>query len=111
MDDGETPTSRPAPPAPDPRPAPTETELSRIAREAVHQAPDPRLDRHLQRMGLVDAPEATDADPVTPGTRPVEVDPARELLDQRVRRLELSVVVLAIVLAVLAMVEVIQIIR
>ncbi len=110
MDDGDTPASRPAPPTRGAKPAPTETELSRIAREAVHQAPDPRLDRHLQRMGLVDAPEAP-ADPGKPVASRVEADPAHDVLGQRVRRLEVSVMVLAIVALILAIVEVIQLLR
>ena len=40
-------------------PTPTEAELSRIAREAVRQPADPRLDKQLERMGLTDAPAAT----------------------------------------------------
>src|SRR3954467_9066737 len=105
MDDGDAPASRPARPAPGPKPAPTETELSRIAREAVHQAPDPRLDRHLQRMGLVDAPEPAARDAVQPIETPVEADPALDLLDQRVRRLEVVLIVLGIVVVILAFVE------
>jgi hypothetical protein len=36
--------------------SPTDAELSRIAREAVRQPADPRLDKQLARMGLADEP-------------------------------------------------------
>jgi len=51
MDD--TPEPRPRSPKAEPTSGPTEAELSRIAREAVHQAPDSRLDKQLARMGLL----------------------------------------------------------
>ena len=41
MDDGKTPASPMTSSKANPRPAPTDAELSRMAREAVHQAPDP----------------------------------------------------------------------
>src|SRR5215213_4269182 len=108
MDDGETPASRPASPTVEPRQAPSDTELSRIAREAVHQPADPRLDRHLQRMGLVDPPDAPAAGATQPIGTPVASGPNVEFLERRLRRLEIGIAILAIVLAVLAIIEVIQ---
>ena len=54
MDD-ETPTTRPS--GPTAEPATSDAELSRIAREAVRQPADPRMDRQLARMGLTDGPD------------------------------------------------------
>jgi hypothetical protein len=54
MDDV-APDGEPQPASAAPNPGQTDAELSRIAREAVHQAPDPRLDKQLERMGLLDA--------------------------------------------------------
>src|SRR4051794_16168659 len=115
MDDGKTPATPVTSSKAEPRPVPTDAELSRMAREAVHQAPDPHLDRHLQRMGLVDAPDAPDApdrDVRPPVAAPVESSgPSVELLDRRLRRAEMSIGVLGIGLVVLALIEVIQLIR
>ena len=38
-------------------------ELSRMGREAVRQPPEPRLDKELARMGLIDAVETAQPDP------------------------------------------------
>jgi hypothetical protein len=115
MDDGKTPATPVTSSKAEPRPVPTDAELSRMAREAVHQAPDPHLDRHLQRMGLVDAPNApdtTDRDLRQPAAPPVESwAPTVEILDRRLRRAEVSIALLGIALAVLALIEVIQLIR
>ena len=46
--------SGPQSPKAEPMAAPNEAELSRIAREAVHQPADPRLDRQLARMGVME---------------------------------------------------------
>src|SRR5215203_1471773 len=110
MDDGERPASRPASPTAEPRQAPSDTELSRIAREAVHQPPDPRLDRHLQRMGLVDPPDTPAAGVMQPIGTPVASGPNVELLERRLRQVEIGIAILAIALVVLAIVEVIQLI-
>jgi hypothetical protein len=123
MDDGKTPASPMTSSKADPRPAPTDAELSRMAREAVHQAPDPHLDRHLQRMGLVDAPDAP-AQPNAPDARvgrerdvgqaaipEVGETVTLELLDRRLRRTEVGIRILGIALVVLAVVEVVQLIR
>ena len=49
--------SQPQSPKAEPIAAPNEAELSRIAREAVHQPADPRLDRQLARMGVMETAE------------------------------------------------------
>src|SRR4051812_194849 len=54
MQDDTTPKTAGQSPKPEPTARYSEAELSRIAREAVHQAPDARLDRELARLGLVD---------------------------------------------------------
>ncbi len=71
----ETPVPPPQAPKADQTHAPTEAELSRIAREAVRQPADPRLDKQLERMGLTDAPAAPSSrrsrlSPWTQGSRP-----------------------------------------
>jgi hypothetical protein len=78
--------------------APSEAELSRMAREAVRQPADPRLDRQLARMGLADAP-ATGLD-VT-----ARADAERQRIDwleRRVRRLEIATLLLIVAVLVLA---------
>jgi hypothetical protein len=50
----DAPERRPGSPKAEPTPQPTEADLSLIAREAVHQPPDARLDKQLIRMGLLD---------------------------------------------------------
>jgi hypothetical protein len=115
MDDGKSPATPVTSSKAEPRPVPTDAELSRMAREAVHQAPDPHLDRHLQRMGLVDAPDAPDAparDVGQPVAPPAESSAfSIELLDRRLRRAEVSIAILGIGLVVLALIEVVQLIR
>jgi len=100
MDDGEMSASSPGSARPGPASAPTEAELSRMAREAVRQPPDPRLDKQLQRMGLVDAPGAADAS--------ARSDAEVERLQRRVRRLEALAIALAIAVGVLVVIEAIQ---
>jgi hypothetical protein len=101
MDDGEMSASSPGSARPGPASAPTEAELSRMAREAVRQPPDPRLDKQLQRMGLADSPgAAADAS--------ARSDAEVERLQRRVRRLEALAIALAIAVGVLVVIEAIQ---
>jgi hypothetical protein len=97
MDDAETPASRPASPTAEPRPAPTEAELSRIARDAVRQPADPRLDRQLAAMGLAGPVEAAQREPRPQAGRGLEV----ERFDRRVRRLEVATALLAAAVVIL----------
>jgi hypothetical protein len=53
----DSPKGRPRPPKAEPMAAPSEAELSRMAREAVRQPADPRLDKQLAWMGLLDTDE------------------------------------------------------
>jgi uncharacterized membrane protein len=79
-------------------PAPTDAELSRIAREAVRQPADPRLDKQLERMGLTDAPVTT----ASPAKANAAIDPTVEALQGRLRRVESIVWVLVVAVVILA---------
>lgn len=87
-------------------PAPNEAELSRIAREAVRQPPDPRLDRQLARMGLTETSE-----PGQPTGRSVLSGAQLERLNKRLRRIELILGVLVAAMAILAVTVVILLLR
>jgi hypothetical protein len=100
----DTPESRPHPSKPEPIRAPTEAELSRIAREAVHQPPDARLDKQLVRMGLMDAPEPAEPQPPQPTSHPVAIDPELERLRDELRRTKVALWILVGVSAILAVV-------
>lgn len=79
----------------------SEQELSRIAREAVRQGPDPRLDKQLARMGL--GGDAQPSRSARPGDAPsAEIAGQLDALARRLARAEAMVVVLAIVVAALA---------
>jgi hypothetical protein len=90
-----------------PRPSqPTDAELSRIAREAVRQPADPRLDKQLERMGLTDAPAPT----APPAAGPV-ADPTVEALEERLRRVESIVWVVVAAVGILAAAVVVLLLR
>ena len=72
-----------------------------MAREAVRQPADPRLDKQLERMGLADSP-ATAAD------ASARSDAEVERLQRRIRRLEALAIALAIAVGVLVVIEAIQ---
>ena len=99
MDHDETPASRPRPPKTEPVPTPSEGELSRIAREAVHQPADPRLDKQLARMGRMDPSE-----PVMSGSE-------LERLHKELRRIAVILGVLVAVIGILALIEVALLLR
>lgn len=100
---------QPAPAAP--TPGQTDAELSRIAREAVHQAPDPRLDKQLERMGLLDA--ADSPEPVSArSTASADAAEAEvERLREELRRSRANVWMLVAACAVLAIAVVVLLIR
>jgi hypothetical protein len=102
-------TRLPPPPSPkaDHTHAPTDAELSRIAREAVRQPADPRLDKQLERMGLTDAP----APPSSPANAQVSIDPTVEALRGRLRRAESIVWVLVVAVGILAVAVVVLLLR
>ena len=111
MDHEETSTSGPQTRKAEPTAAPSDAELSRIAREAVHQAPDPRLDRQLARMGLADAPDVTAAQPAPAAARSVASDPGLERENARLRRRAMLLGVLVVVLAIVALIEAVLLVR
>jgi uncharacterized membrane protein len=88
-------------------PAPSDAELSRIAREAVRQPADPRLDKQLERMGLTDAP----APPASPASPRIAIDPTVEALGGRLRRVESIVWVLVAAVGILAVAVIILLLR
>jgi hypothetical protein len=111
MDHDDPPKSRPRPTKPEALPAPTEAELSRIAREAVRQSADPRLDSELARMGLGDAAPPRDPQAAQARGRPAAVDPELELLRGQLRRTEMIMRTLAVVTVILAIAVVLLLIR
>jgi hypothetical protein len=106
----ETPESRRSPGKSGPAPTPTEAELSRIAREAVHQAPDRRFDEQLVRMGLLDAPESAERRPAGPTSHPVAIDPDLEHLRDQLRRARMHEWLLVGVIVVLAIMVIVLLI-
>ena len=110
MDDD---TSGNPPPSPKAERAsgPTEAELSRIAREAVHQAPDARLDKQLARMGLLEASDAAKPPAGELTSRPVAVDPEIERLRAELRRARSMLWALVAVIAILGLAVVFLLIR
>ena len=107
MEPDETPVRPPQPTKPDSTHAPSEAELSRIAREAVRQPADPRLDKQLERMGLTDAA----APPSSPANAHVTSDATVEALRGRLRRAESIVWVLVVAVGVLAVAVVVLVLR
>jgi hypothetical protein len=111
MEHDDRPESRPHPPRADPTPPPTDAELSRIAREAVRQPADPRIDKQLARMGLTDPPEAADHAPSQPKSRSVATDADLDGIRKEVRRLEAIVWVLVAFTGFLAVLVAVLLIR
>ena len=107
MEPDETPARPPQPVKAEATSTPTDAELSRIAREAVRQPADPRLDKQLERMGLTDAPLTT----ASPAAADVAIDPTVEALKGRLRRVESIVWVLVAAVAVLAVAVVVLLLR
>jgi hypothetical protein len=111
MEHDDTPKSRPRSPKAEPTPAPTEGELSRVARAAVRQPPDPRLDKQLARMGLMDTSEPAEPQPGQPTGRSVAIGPELERLHQELRRIEVILWVLVAVVGILAVMVVVLLVR
>jgi hypothetical protein len=124
MEDDITPKARPGSPKGPSTSEPSEGELSRIAREAVRQPPDPRLEKQLAWMGLGDAPapaereqdRAEPADPqlLPPAGRPVAIGAITadlEPLRAQLRRLEQIVWALVGLTAVLAVLVLVLLLR
>ncbi len=106
----ESPVTQQRSPRVAPTPTLTEAELSRIAREAVHQPADPRLDRQLARMGVMDTPEPAEAR-AEPASPIVPVDPALELIEARLRRFEMLLGALVAVVVILSLIAVALLLR
>jgi hypothetical protein len=111
MDQEDTSMSQPQSPKAEPMAAPNEAELSRIAREAVHQPADPRLDRQLARMGVMETAEAEADPPAHAASQSIVSGAEVERLGARVRRLETIVGVLAAVVVVLAVIAGLLLVR
>jgi hypothetical protein len=107
MEPNEKPVSPPPSTKATSTPAPTDAELSRIAREAVRQPADPRLDKQLERMGLADGP----ATAASPEKAQAAIDPMVEALRGRLRRVESIVWVLIVAVAILAVAVVLLLLR
>ena len=103
--------SGPQSPKAEPIAAPNEAELSRIAREAVHQPADPRLDRQLARMGVMETAAPAGDPPVQAASQPLVSSAEVERLGARVRRLEMIAGVLAVAVVVLAVISVSLLVR
>jgi len=85
--------------------------MSRIAREAVRQPPDPRLDRELARMGLMDSSEPAEAQQGHPRGQSVEIDPELERLRNEHRRMQAILYALVAVIGILAVIVVVLLVR
>ena len=112
MDHDEAPVSRPQSPKAETIAAPSEGELSRIARQAVHQPADPRLDRQLARMiGVMETSEPAKAQPDQPTSRSAVSGSELERLDTKLHRIEIVLGALAAAVGILALVVAILLFR
>jgi hypothetical protein len=111
MEHDDTPKSQPRSPRAEPPPAPTEGEMSRIAREAVRQPADPRLDNELARMGLADTAASPERQPGQPRGRSVVTSAEFERLRTELRRVEVILWALVGVTGILAVIVVVLLIR
>ena len=92
----------PKPPPRSPTTATSDGELSRMGREAVRQPPDPRIDKELARMGLIDTVDSAELEPGQARGRPAAVGPELERLRAELRRVEMALVGLAVSTVLLA---------
>jgi hypothetical protein len=92
-------------------PQPTDADLSRIAREAVHQPADARLDKQLIRLGLLDPSEPAEPQPARPTIRPVAIDAELERLREELRRTKVIVWLLVALIAILAVAVVVLVVQ
>ena len=111
MEPDDTPKPRPRPAKAAPTPPPTEGELSRIAREAVRQAPDPRLDKQLARMGLADPSPPAEPAPGQPASGLAVIGPQLERLGRELWRIHVTLWVLVAVVGILAVLVVVLLFR
>ncbi len=111
MEPDDTPKPRPRPAKAEATPLPTEGELSRIAREAVRQAPDPRLDKQLARMGLADPSPPAEPAPGQPASRSAVIGPELERVGKELWRIQVTLWVLVAVVGILAVLVVVLLFR
>lgn len=111
MEHDDTPESRPHPPRAPSTPPPTDAELSRIAREAVRQPADPRMDKQLARMGLTDSPDSAEQPAGHARGRSIVTDEELERLRNKLRRLQMIVWVLVAFTGLLAVMVAVLLIR
>ena len=111
MEQDHRPESRPRQPRVDHTPPPSDAELSRIARGAVHQPADPRIDKQLARMGLTDSVDAAEHQAAQPRGRAGAADPELDRLRGELRRSQMTVRVLVAVLGCFALLVVILLVR
>jgi len=107
----DAPGLRPVPEKGQPAAPLTEAELSRMAREAVHQPADARLDKQLVRLGLMDATEPSAMPQAGPTGGPVAIDRELTRLREELRRMRVLLALLVGVIAVLAIVVVVLLFR
>ena len=98
----DTPDTRPVPQKVQPAQPLSEAELSRIAREAVHQPADARLDKQLARLGLMEGSEPAASLPT---------DPELIRLREELRRMRILVSLLVAMVAVLAVIVVVLLVH
>ncbi|MEO8436990.1 MAG: hypothetical protein ABI562_00930 [Chloroflexota bacterium] len=96
-------------PKAEPIAASNEAELSRLARDVVHQPPDPRLDRQLARMG--ETSESAQARSVQPTGPSAASDSELQRLDAKLGRIELILRVVIAAVLILALIEVVLLVR
>jgi hypothetical protein len=125
MEPDETPASRPPSTKSEPMAPPSDAELSRIAREAVRQPADPRLDKQLAWMGLTDDPAAATpvaAEPAAPAavapvadailaSEAMAAKPDLALIEARLNRLAWIVWTLVVAVVILAIAVVVLLFR
>ncbi len=119
MEPEETSPSRQRSPKAESIAAPNEAQLSRLARDVVHQPPDPRLDRQLERMGVMETSEPAQARLVQPTqaravqpTSPSAVSGSElQRLDAKLGRIESILRVVIAAVLILALIEVILLFR
>lgn len=103
--------SRPPSAKTEPDVAPTDEALSRIAREAVHQPADPRLDRQLERLGVMDASVSADSASRKTAGPAAATGAEMERLTAKVGRIQAILWVLVVAVAAVVVLEVAQLLR
>jgi hypothetical protein len=103
--------SRPPSAKTEPEGAPNDEALSRIAREAVHQPADPRLDRQLERLGVMDPPESGGSSSRRSSNASASTGAELERLSAKIGRIQTMVWVLAVIVGIVVVVEVVQLLR